>query len=164
MPLMDAYDRFQAKVGHTNENGCQEWTASRNPQGYGKFCVNKKDIRAHVYALLITLGLEELPEGRWVCHTCDNPPCVNVNHLYLGTPLSNNQDMVFRGRAVRVTGDAVANKGSVNGRAKLTEEQVKEIRLKYSAGGVTYKSLAKEYSVSYGLIGFIIQRRNWRHV
>ena len=91
----------------------------------------------------------ELIDGFPVCHHCDNPPCINPAHLFLGTFADNSLD-------------AVQKRRTANGerkRHKLTDAQVREIRLRYMAGGVTQKELGLEYGVSQQLIGLIAARR-----
>lgn len=86
--------RFWNKVEKTD--GCWLWTASKNRQGYGYFRFDGKMMKAHRMAWLLVHG--EIPEGMLVCHTCDNPSCVNPEHLWLGTNQDNQNDMNAKGR------------------------------------------------------------------
>jgi hypothetical protein len=97
-----------------------------------------------------------------VCHHCDNPPCVNPEHLFLGTKADNSADMARKGRSVGFV-------GSRNPRALLTEAQVAEIRSRFIIGNNRYErgngaALAAEFGVSHDLILRIASRRIWRHV
>jgi hypothetical protein len=96
-----------------------------------------------------------IPNGMLVCHTCDNRPCINIEHLFLGTHADNSSDMVSKGRQAQ---------GERNGNAKLTLEQVTEIRSRYvprSAHANTY-TLAREFGVSRSAISLIVNTRQWR--
>lgn len=83
-------------------NGCWEWHGARNDRGYGTVT---KNVRAHRYAYELLGG--PIPEGMCVCHTCDNPPCINPAHLFLGTIGENNRDRHAKGRTNSVKGTGI---------------------------------------------------------
>ena len=87
--------RFWAKVDKKSENECWKWNASKNNKGYGQFGVNKIAKSTHRISYIIHKG--EIPKGLMICHTCNNPPCVNPNHLYAGTGKDNAQQAVKDG-------------------------------------------------------------------
>lgn len=145
-------DRFWSKVNKTD--GCWLWTAARLPKGYGRFAgtLAHRWIYAHTHG--VSLGRMD-----FVLHSCDTPACVNVDHLRVGTAKDNTADMDARGRRV-----ALGAVGERNRTAKLTADQVVEIRARYKSGGCTYASLAAEYGMSDFGISQVVRRKNWAHV
>jgi hypothetical protein len=87
-------ERFFQKVVKTET--CWFWSGAYNSRGYGSFSYNQKRISAHKYSYQSFVG--EIPDGMYVCHSCDNKKCVNPQHLWLGTPKDNTQDMIAKGR------------------------------------------------------------------
>lgn len=101
---LDNRRRFVKKVGALDANGCLLWAGGATPRGYGVFAMRRKrngkpilqSMPAPRAAWELMHG--EIPKGMFVCHHCDNPPCINVAHLFLGTPLDNFNDMIAKGR------------------------------------------------------------------
>ena len=131
-------DRFWQKTRQC-ESGCIEWVASLNDHGYGQFRLAKqrKNITAHRYSWILANG--PIPEGLFVCHTCDNRSCVNPEHLFLGTPAENSADMVAKGR-----GRGAQREGTLNPRCKLSEVEVEAIR----HSGSSLRSLSEAFGIS----------------
>jgi hypothetical protein len=144
---------FWAHVQKTE--ACWNWTGFLNWDGYGQISNHGKTRRAHRIAWELTRG--SIPKGKLVLHTCDNPPCVNPDHLYLGTDLDNARDRDRRGRRI-------APKGESNGRSKLTTEQIIEIRRRYAQGGTSTRKLARQFAISQNQIWRIIKRLRWFEV
>lgn len=94
--MKNLIDRFWEKVDKKSDNECWNWIGAKNKDGYGIFNLNGKNTSAH-RALWIILN-SEIELGLQVCHSCDNPSCVNPNHLWLGTDQQNKDDMVKKGR------------------------------------------------------------------
>ena len=134
---------------------CWEWRGTIGTNGYGEISFGDTKTRPHRVAFEVWNG--PIPEGYLVRHKCDNPPCINPAHLELGTDADNSRDKVTRGRAGALRGEAHLS-------AKLTEDQVREIRLRYAQGGVTQEMLAAEYGVAKPTIGGITSGRIWKHV
>lgn len=137
---------------------CWVWTHYCNEDGYGRIsesAPSRKLLKTHRLSYELHVG--PIPVGLEIRHSCDNPPCVNPEHLLCGTHQDNMDDMVERGRAVYP-------KGEKHGSAKLTEEQVASIRQDYVYGSRTHglRSLGRKYGVTYAMIGFIIRGENWR--
>ncbi len=133
-------------------NGCWLWTGPKVGMGYGKFSVRGKYYRAHRVSWELVNG--PIPSGLIVCHKCDVPACVRPDHLFLGTFNDNNKDLARKGHAAR---------GERNAHAKLTEEQVIEIRQRYK-NGESGTTLAREFGVDPSNIWLIGTGRRWRHV
>lgn len=145
---MHALDRFERRVERIPFSGCWLWTGA-GPK-YGGFWLNGKLEGAHRAAWRLFRG--DIPAGMLVCHTCDVIGCVNPDHLCLGTPLSNMQDMRAKGR------DDDGHKRRAMKIAKLTQEQADEIR----NSPLSFGQLAKKYGVSRGAIQSIKQGRTWK--
>jgi hypothetical protein len=152
MKMKTLEERFLEKTRRNDETGCLEWTGCKDKKGYGHFRYNGKVIRSHRVSWMIHRG--DIPEGLFVCHTCDNPGCVEINHLWIGTDGENLKDMYDKGRRDQV--------GENNGCSKLMWEKVEVIRIKYADGGVTMKQLAEEFGVSKSAIYRCINNINWK--
>jgi hypothetical protein len=136
--------------------GCWEWQGSRFENGYGRIHVRGKRIGTHRYAWECQRGA--IPAGMLVLHRCDNPRCVNPDHLFLGTHADNMQDMVRKGR--NAGGGGLA--GEANSCARLTDDQVREIRQHYVNAKRRYglgTQLARRYGVSPALISSVVRGR-----
>jgi hypothetical protein len=93
----EAHTRFQNYIKINPETNCWEFMGNRDKDGYGKIRIgNGKRIRTHRLAVLLS-GIE-IPKGMFVCHRCDNPPCVNLQHLYVGTNQDNQKENFDKGR------------------------------------------------------------------
>jgi hypothetical protein len=134
---------------------CWEWHGRKvfSGDGYGSFDYAHKTINAHRLAYKFAVG--PIPDGICVLHRCDNPPCCNPAHLFLGTRDINNKDRAAKGRSAPVHGE-------YNGHAKLTAEQVIDIRQRYIPYKVSYTDLGIEFGVSQDAIYRIVKRKNWR--
>lgn len=136
---------------HVDKSGnCWIWTAYRKQTGYGVFNVNGKNMGAHRFSWIIKNG--EIKNKLLVCHSCDNPPCVNPQHLWLGTGSENLLDAFKKGRVNR--------KGSNNGRAKLNYLLVKKIRA-MSKNGINQRVLASKFHVGQSAISKVVLEKTW---
>lgn len=146
-------ERFEAKF--VKSDGCWEWTACKNRDGYGRFGFGGGNAHAHRVAYQLYVGV--IPDGLFVLHRCDNCGCVRPDHLFLGTNDDNMQDCKNKGRRVGT------QTGEKNGNAKLTEEQVKTIRAR-SENGARNPELAIVFGVSCQAISHIICHRSWAKI
>lgn len=145
-------ERFWSKVA--KGGGCWEWTRYREPDwGYGIFRAVPGESMQKAHRVSWEIAHGPIPEGMQVCHRCDNPPCVRPDHLFLGTHLDNMRDRNAKGRQSRDGSTPGENSTS----AKLTDEQVKDIRDRYLAGGVLQQDLAAEYNISQTQISRIVR-------
>jgi len=158
----EVVDRFFAFV--QPGFGCWEWTGAKNESGYGQFRLAGKNVGAHRMAWVIEYG--SVPDDLCVLHRCDNPGCVRVTDLFLGTQLDNIADRVAKGRSAsglgsgRYTKPERSARGERHGRAKLTQEDVEKIRTAFAAG-VKNCALAAQYGVSRTQIKHVVRRRHW---
>lgn len=144
--------RFWAKVNRRGPEECWEWTASRYRFGYGVIYANGKMGRSNRVAWELTNG--PIPDGMEVCHRCDNPPCCNPTHLFLGTHQDNVRDCFGKGRMPRA--------GERNGRSKLTWESVGQMRQRLAAGGITKSELARQFGVTHEQVANVVSGRQWK--
>jgi len=154
-------ERFWSKVDRSaGPEGCWLWTGSGDPKGYGTFWHDGRTRKAHRASWLLFKG--GIPEGIWVLHRCDNPPCVNPAHLWLGTNADNVADMMRKGRDRHPLGVGPKRpaRGAANGRAKLTEASV----LAILADGRSHYRIAADYGVTHGVIWRIKRGERWRHL
>jgi hypothetical protein len=137
----DIAERFWVKVSRTD--GCWIWNGYRTADGYGRF----DQTGAHRVAWKLSYG--PIPDGLFVCHHCDNRPCVRPDHLFLGSLADNQLDMAKKGRA---------------GSRKLSYEQVHRIRAEYRGKKGDIRSLAREFGVSDTAIVSAIRRRTYKYL
>ena len=140
-------ERFLEKVVK-QDSGCHEWAGSLAKNGYGNFHKDGKTHYSHRIAWEIEHGEEP---SDYVLHKCDNRKCVNPDHLFIGSFYDNMDDMVAKGRQAH---------GVKNHHAKLTEEQVLQIRQEVGL----QREIAAKYGVTYSLVGMIRSGRIWKHI
>lgn len=125
----------------------------RGPNGYGQIGLGKGTRRlAYVHRVSYELEVGVIPAGAYICHRCDNPPCVRPDHLFVGTQLDNMRDAASKGRAKGAEGLA-------NWNARLDHEQVKRIRA-LDAAGLARKDIASQFDITPQHVGQIVRRQS----
>lgn len=147
---------FWEKVEKQDGDSCWEWTGAKNSDGYGHMNINGKLEKAHRMAW--ELEHDYIPAKKCICHICDNPSCVNPCHLFIATHAENMNDMKLKGRAY-------GHLGENNYKAKLSEDDIREIRSQYRTGSYgLVKKLAEKYCVHKSTIHLIVTHKTWAHV
>lgn len=133
-------------------DGCWIWSGSVQKAGYGVVAFNRKCILAHRLSWMAHNG--DIPKGLFVCHKCDNPPCINPDHLFLGTALDNANDRDSKHRGYD-------RRGTKNGRSKLSEISVQEIRLRF-ASKENRKGIALDFGIGLTQLRRIANGVHWK--
>lgn len=154
-PKEDIRERFWRYVKKNKGGGCWIWTGSRIRRGYGQFMVGRKNMKAHRVSFMIIHGNPN-PQNLLVLHKCDNPPCVNPAHLFLGTAKQNVEDMFSKGRQHD-------RKGEKNGQSKLSSEEVLKI-CRLLKGGTSQSRVAALFGLNQTTVGDISRGKIWGHV
>jgi hypothetical protein len=143
-------DIFWSNLNKLGDKDCWIYTKCISTAGYGRIQIKRKFIAAHRFSYQLHFG--EIPDGMFVCHHCDNPPCCNPSHLFLGTCADNNNDMASKYRN---------DKGEDHWNNKLNERQVLEIR-SLIKNGHPISVIAKKYGVHVNTVYDIRNNRIWK--
>lgn len=155
-------DRFWSKVSICEEDKCWLWIGSKRRRGYGRFCLQvekNKDKSFVATRIAYFIHYKINPVDKIVLHSCDNPECVNPNHLSLGSNLDNTNDMMNKKRGLEQFGN-----GSNHRQSKLTEQDVILIRNSYLKKEFSQTEIAKRYNVDSSSISNIVNRKSWTHI
>lgn len=146
----DVKARFWARVERCGSEECWSWTGGLSGRGYGEIWVDGKKVIASRLSWMIGNG-RTIPAGLFVCHTCDNPKCVNPAHLFVGTQSENINDAARKGRLV------------VPVKSHLTESDVREMR-QLRAAGATQRDLCSRFKLHRSSFYRIVTGQRWKHV
>lgn len=148
---------FEDKFEPITETGCWVWIAGSTRTGYGRHYVNGTTVYAHRHAYELWIG--PIPNGLYVLHKCDNPSCVNPQHLFVGSHLDNVADMIAKGR----NSGNHKGVGEANGRSKLSAPEVKSIRQRYK-NGESQTALSREFDLGVTAINKVVTYKTWKHL
>lgn len=151
---MSSPSSFWARVVANGPGVCWEWSGHRVTQGYGRLRINGHRWMAHRYAWTVMNG--DIPAGQEVCHRCDNPPCCNPAHLFLGTHAENMADMAGKGRARPPVGTDHSN-------SKITPAIVRDIR-DLRQQGWTLARIGRQFNIHLSNVSLIANGKAWGHV
>lgn len=184
--MIPLHEKFHGRYVVDEVTGCWNWTRGKFRHGYGAIAHGKRTLKAHRVSYMLHIG--EIPEGMLVCHKCDNPQCVNPEHLFLGTPKDNTQDMILKGRKVVLRGEdnpmhhCIGERNHFYGRthsddsksaisahqlgskhkfAKLDEAAALDI---YSRPNERICDLARKHGVSNAAVWQVRNGYSWTHV
>jgi hypothetical protein len=151
-PMWERKATFWSRVQTGSRDECWPWKGPADPQtGYGKFCWNNFTTSAHRFAWIATYGV--IPKGLLVCHKCDNRICQNPHHLFLGTIADNNADMRKKGRGSKPPSSA-----------KITREQVIQIRKLWVPYKTSMRTIAKLLKVPYKSVESAVNPKRWNQI
>ncbi len=150
-PILTDTDFWQRAIITANPAKCWEWQRGFEAGGYGHAHIKGKQWKAHRYSWFLTAGYDSKVN---ICHRCDNPKCINPNHLFEGDHKANSQDMVNKGRVQR---------GEKHYLSNLSEQDVLTIRSMVGDGS-THQSVADQFNVVRETVSQIIQRKTWKHI
>lgn len=149
---------MKEKYKVNKETGCWEWQLGKIGSGYGALYVNGHQVLAHRFFYEQEKG--EIPEGLFACHACDNPPCVNPEHIFIGTQSDNIMDATLKGRrGHKRSWELSPTRGELAVTARLNRNQVKEIR--GLLGKISQREIARRFNVSFQCINHIAKGNTW---
>lgn len=156
-------ERFWSKVDRRASTDCWPWTRSLTTSGYGQFRVRTGESPQKASRVAWALTFGPISNGLLVCHRCDNPPCCNPAHLFLGTAADNLADMVAKGRQ-KFGGPAPGDASVLVERVRtLTDDQLIEAR-QCRARGESYRSIGRRFDVHHTTILRLCNGTHWERL
>ena len=151
---------IKSKIIETS-NSCMEWQGARSPSGYGEIKIQGKKYNTHRVVYRIVCGVFDY--SLWVLHKCDNPPCCNPDHLFLGTRSDNMKDCFKKGRLTHIYNKRPTQTAQKNHMAKLSKSRINFIRKHYKPRDEKFgaTALGKRFNVSKGRICDVVHNRTY---
>jgi hypothetical protein len=157
------FKRFLNKVKIGTEKECWEWRGAKLGDYGGFDWPEKRIVTAHIASYYLFIGtIPETSSGKrklQVCHSCDNPICVNPYHLWLGTQKQNVADRDKKGR-----GKLPDNSGAANGMSKLKEYDVKKMLRLCHKENWTQEAIARKFAITQSSVHSIVHGKSWKHI
>lgn len=159
-------DRFLTYVDKNGPNGCWIWTGRADKKGYGRIWIEGKILVASRASYILHVG--PIPPLMFVCHKCDNPPCVNPDHLFLGTNAENQADSIAKGRKPRgeiVTAERIALGlvGEGSPVARFSEKVIRSARDLYATGNWKQSEIARLLGISRSQVNRVVRGMSRNH-
>lgn len=136
---------------------CWIYTGGRDDDNYGRIHARHLGLQIRTNRLCWIIRHGSIPSHLHACHKCDNPPCSNPDHLFLGTDSDNFRDMSIKGRHAKP-------KGELHGGAKLDDKTVLEIRRLWDNKEMNQMQLASHFTITQPMISLIVRRKKWTHI
>lgn len=157
-------ERFWEKVDRRDKEECWEWTGGTDSHGYGTLQIGTHDkpFPGKAHRISYELHYGSIPDGMLVCHKCDNPPCVNPNHLFVGSYSDNIEDCYAKNRR-----DAPPGHGKIgedHPSSHFSNEQVLRWREDFPKSGMTMTSFAELHGIPRNTMVSILKRQNYKHI
>jgi DNA-binding CsgD family transcriptional regulator len=149
-------ERFCMGFSQEHPDRCWEWFKGTNDRGYGQITVDDQRTYTHRFSYEFFYG-DTLTSNDVIMHSCDNPPCVNPIHLDKGTHLTNQRDMMKKGRGRKALGPE-------NGRSKLTPEQALEIHRLIDEGSISLRAIGRQFDIGVNTVIALRNGVTWSHV
>ena len=151
-PARSVEEHFWNNIDKRGPDECWEWQGPIDPNGYGVVLTRRRPRRAH--RVSYEIHNSPIPKGKVICHACDNPPCCNPAHLWLGTQADNLADMYAKNRHSKTR--TYTKKGEKHHRSRFTDAQARQMRAEYQERGITLRAIALEYGVTVATIWKIV--------
>ena len=159
VPFREKFERGINKSGLIGDRAatigrCWDWIKGKHPRGYGAISLTKNGFHIHLKTHRVSwiIYKRTIPDGLCVCHLCDNPSCVNPDHLFIGDQADNMRDKRLKGRAA---------KADSHGNSKLNWDLVNRIRSEYWSKNLSQKELAFKFGINRSTLYDIVNRRSW---
>lgn len=156
-----AKNRMEAAFTVDQSSGCWVWSGPKSGRGYCEIFIGGVKLRAHRVAYVLWRG--PIPYGLYICHHCDNPSCINPDHLFAGTAADNSLDQVSKGRHPAKTMPEAFVKGENHPAAKLSNSDIPQI-IRLRAEKKSLREIGALYGIAPATVSNVVHGRNWSSV